>query len=52
MDRSDISVMFTMNETIFVFDMKSQGCKIDMKSLLANDFLEVLFPIIVKMKVS
>ena len=27
-----------MNETIFVFDMKSQGCKIYMKSLLANDF--------------
>ena len=27
-----------MNETIFVFDMKSQGCKIPMKSLLANDF--------------
>ena len=38
MDRSDISVIFTMNETIFVFDMKSQGCKIYMKSLLANDF--------------
>ena len=27
-----------MNETIFVFDMKSQGCKIYMKSLLVNDF--------------
>ena len=38
MDRSDISVIFTMNETIFVFDMKSQGCKIYMKSLLVNDF--------------
>ena len=27
-----------MNETIFVCDMNSQGCKIPMKSLLANDF--------------